>query len=104
MKSCTVDITIYCADDDSDLRIDTVPTLVGDGYNVAPDSFDVISLNDPAPQVSKELWQSFPSHQKLSDLSSQNMYPSNCSSAPMFKHSNQDSEQSSSMPTARGKI
>ena len=45
------------------------PALVEDDYNVTPDSYDVISLNDPAPQVSKELWQSFPSHQKLSDLS-----------------------------------
>ena len=49
MKSGTVDIAIYYADDESDLRDDTAPTLVEDGYNVAPDSFDVISLNDPAP-------------------------------------------------------
>ena len=103
MQYCTVDITTYHADDKSDLRDDTVATLVEDGYNVAPDSFDVISSSDHAPQVSKELWQSFPSHQKLSDVSSQNMSSSNCSSTPMFKHSNQDSEQSSSMPTTRGK-
>ena len=104
MQSRTVDIAIYHADDDSDLRGDTAPTLVEDDYNVTPDSFDVISLNDPAPPESKELWQSFPSHQKLSDLSSQNMYSSNCSPTPIFKHSNQDSEQSSSVPTTRGKI
>ena len=104
IQSYTVDIVIYHADDDSDLRDDTTPALVEDDYNVTPDSFDVISLNDPASQVSKEVWQSFPSHQNLSDLSSQNMYSSNCSSTPMFKHSSQDSEQSSSMPTARGKI
>ena len=104
MQCCTVDIVIYHADDDSNLRDDTAPALVEDDYNVTPDSFDVISLNDPASQVSKEVWQSFPSHQNLSDLSSQNMYSSNCSSTPMFKHSSQDSEKSSSMPTARGKI
>ena len=104
IQSYTVDIVIYHADDDSDLRDDTTPALVEDDYNVTPDSFDVISLNDPASQVSKEVWQSFPSHQNLSDLSPQNMYSSNCSSTPMFKHSSQDSEQSSSMPTARGKI
>ena len=104
IQSYTVDIVIYHADDDSNLRDDTTPALVEDDYNVTPDSFDVISLNDPASQVSKEVWQSFPSHQNLSDLSSQNMYSSNCSSTPMFKHSSQDSEQSSSMPTARGKI
>ena len=104
MQSCIVDIVIYHADDDSDLRDDTAPALVEDDYNVTPDSFDVISLSDPASQVSKEVWQSFPSHQNLSDLSSQNMYSSNCSSTPMFKHSNQDSEQSSSMPNTREKI
>ena len=104
MQSCMVDIVIYHADDDSDLRDDTAPALVEDDYNVTPDSFDVISLNDPASQVSKEVWQSFPSHQNLSDLSSQNMYSSNCSSTLMFKHSNQDSEESSSMPNTREKI
>ena len=104
MQSCVVDIVIYHADDDSDLRDDTAPALVEDDYNVTPDSFDVISLNDPASQVSKEVWQSFPSHQNLSDLSSQNMYSSNCSSTPIVKHSNQDSEQSSSMPNTREKI
>ena len=104
MQSYTVDIVIYHADDDFDLRDDTAPALVEDDYNVTPDSFDVISLNDPASQVSKEVWQSFPSHQNLSDLSSQNMYSSTCSSTPMFKQSSQDSEQSSSMPTTRGKI
>ena len=104
MQSCIVDIVIYHADDDSDLRDDTAPALVEDDYNVTPDSFDVISLSDPASQVSKEVWQSFPSHQNLSDLSSQNMYSSNCSSTPMFKHSNQDSEQSSSMPNTKEKI
>ena len=56
MQSCIVDIAIYHADDESDLRDDTAPTLVEDGYNVAPDPFDIISLNDPAPQVSRELW------------------------------------------------
>ena len=69
MQPYTVDILISHSNDESNLRGDTAPTLLEDGDNIPPDSFGVMSLQDPAPQVPNELWQSFPLHQRCNDLS-----------------------------------